>query len=341
MSTNSGQIMVSIICTVFNHERYLEKTIQGFLMQKTSFPFEVIIHDDASTDGSAEIIRNYEKQYPELIRPIYQTENQYSKGIPYDYRYIYPKARGKYYAWCEGDDYWTDPDKLELQVSYMEQHPECAMTAHAGQMCYEDGIIMEEVFRPFTKDQIVPMEEVASRWLFPTASIVYRAELRREEIPFTKDAPCGDVPLALYAGIHGTVYYFDRMMCVYRRGAASSLTNQWKKDPARSISVNERFIGMLDQFDAYTDHKYAKAVDAFRISKEYNNLILRRDIETLRTQRYYDYYGASLKRKAIVTMKVRFPGLTERLQSAIETAKYRRCKKRQTTEVEKQQNETT
>lgn len=329
MNTNTDEIMVSIICTVFNHERYLEKTLQGFLMQKTSFPFEIIIHDDASTDQSAEVIQKYAKQYPELIRPIYQTENQYSKGIPFEHEFIYPQARGKYFAWCEGDDYWTDEKKLEIQVQYMEGHPNCVLIAHSGQLCYEDGVLMDEIFRPFTESKIVPMEEITSRWLFPTASILYRAELRREVIPFTKDSPCGDVPLVLYAGLHGNVYYLDRPMCVYRRGAAASLTNEWKKDIGKSISVNKRFIGMLDQFDTYTGNQYAASIDQFRISKEYNNLILMRDLKTLKTPRYHEYYGSSFKRKCIVWMKIYFPGISRMLISGSEKLRYIRCHRRQ------------
>ena len=100
----NSDIMVSIICKTYNHEKYIEEAIKGFIKQKTSFKFEVIIHDDASTDSTADIIRKYEKEYPEIIKPIYQVENLFRSGIPIDKTYIMPKARGKYVAWCEGDD---------------------------------------------------------------------------------------------------------------------------------------------------------------------------------------------------------------------------------------------
>jgi glycosyltransferase involved in cell wall biosynthesis len=100
-------------------------------MQKTDFPFEIIIHDDASTDATADIIREYERKYPDIIRPIYQTENQYSKGQN-AVLFTFKAAKGNYIALCEGDDYWIDPLKLQKQITEMEKHPECYMSFHPG-----------------------------------------------------------------------------------------------------------------------------------------------------------------------------------------------------------------
>jgi len=116
--------LVSIDCITYNHKQYIRDAIEGFLMQITNFPVEILIHDDASTDGTAEIIREYEKQYPWLIKPVYQTENQYSKHNGIISKIQYARARGKYLAFCEGDDYWTDPYKLQKQVDFLETHPD-------------------------------------------------------------------------------------------------------------------------------------------------------------------------------------------------------------------------
>lgn len=112
----NSEIQVSIICITYNHENYIEDAIKGFLMQETSFSYEILIHDDASTDHTVQIIQKYVKQYPSLIRPIYQSENQYSKGINILSEYIYPQAKGKYIALCEGDDYWTDPPETPKTI---------------------------------------------------------------------------------------------------------------------------------------------------------------------------------------------------------------------------------
>lgn len=129
------QPLVSICSLVYNHEPYLRQCLDGFVMQQTSFPFEVVIHDDASTDGSAAIIREYATRYPNIFVPIYQTENQYSQGKKVSSTFVFPRARGKYIALCEGDDYWTDPLKLQKQVDFLEANPEYGLV-HTGRTRY-------------------------------------------------------------------------------------------------------------------------------------------------------------------------------------------------------------
>lgn len=127
---NTSTPLVSIHCLTYNHAPYIRECLDGFLMQKTNFSIEVLIHDDASTDGTADIIREYEAKYPDIIKPIYQTENQYSKGVKVSATFNFPRAKGKYIAICEGDDYWTDPLKLQKQVDFLESHPDYVMCSH-------------------------------------------------------------------------------------------------------------------------------------------------------------------------------------------------------------------
>ena len=133
--------LVTVCCTTYNHERYVSEAIESFLMQETDFPFEIIVHDDASTDGTAKIIREYEEKYPRLIRTIIQSENQYSKAGLINPRFVFPRARGKYLALCEGDDYWTDPLKLQKQVTFLEENPDYVITYSDFQPFDETGII--------------------------------------------------------------------------------------------------------------------------------------------------------------------------------------------------------
>ena len=143
---NSHDIpLVSIKCLTYNHEKYISQALDGFLMQKTNFPFEIVVHDDASTDKTAEIIREYEKKYPQIIKPIYQIENQYSKpGVSVN-SFIYPKLMGKYIATCEGDDYWIDENKLQMQVDFLERNPEY-------EMCYTNFNIFYQNKNKFDYD---------------------------------------------------------------------------------------------------------------------------------------------------------------------------------------------
>lgn len=115
--------LVSICCLTYNHEPYIKQALDSFLMQQTNFAFEIVIHDDASTDNTAKIIEEYTQKYPEIFKPLLQTENQRSKfGGGMNPRFNFPRARGKYIAICEGDDYWTDSLKLQKQVDFLEEN---------------------------------------------------------------------------------------------------------------------------------------------------------------------------------------------------------------------------
>ncbi|MFT7287552.1 MAG: glycosyltransferase involved in cell wall biosynthesis [Halieaceae bacterium] len=130
---------VSICCTVFNHLEFLEGSIGGFLEQVTTFPFEIIVHDDASTDGSTEFLRDLQSRYPSILRLVIQTENQWSKGFRMLGEHIFPLAKGQFIAICDGDDSWTDPQKLQTQVDFLSTHDDYVL-------CFTDavGILVEE-----------------------------------------------------------------------------------------------------------------------------------------------------------------------------------------------------
>lgn len=134
---NADAPLLSVRCITYNQEQYISQALDGFLMQKTNFPFEVIVHDDASNDRTADIIREYEKKFPKIIKPIYETENQYSKADGSLARIVNAACKGKYIAFCEGDDYWIDEKKLQMQVDFLEKNPEYGM-------CYTDVDIFIE-----------------------------------------------------------------------------------------------------------------------------------------------------------------------------------------------------
>jgi glycosyltransferase involved in cell wall biosynthesis len=133
------EIKVTVCCLAYNHKDYIKYAIEGFLMQKTNFKFEILIHDDASTDGTAEIVKAYSEKYPDKITAILQIENQYSKGIKIFSTYVLPLIKGKYIAFCEGDDFWTNCNKLQKQYDFLESHPDYIAVAHSAQVIREDG----------------------------------------------------------------------------------------------------------------------------------------------------------------------------------------------------------
>jgi len=231
-----AQPIVSIICVTYNHEDYIEDAIRGFLIQETNFPFEILIHDDASTDNTANIIKQYEKQYPKLFRTIYQTENQYSKGNKPGL--ILTKiAKGKYIAICEGDDYWTDSLKLQKQVNYLETHPEVVITTFKAIAKDELGtsnfkeVPAKEYQKSFSAYDLLHNN---SSWL-PTLNCVFR-KIDFGEIPERSKVQAGDKFLTSLLGNYGSSYFHtDIKPSAYRvhsGGVWSRLDNIEKAESA-------------------------------------------------------------------------------------------------------------
>ena len=223
--------LVSIICPTYNHEKYITDAIESFLMQKVEFPIEIIIHDDASTDATADIIRSYEKKYPTIIKPIYQKENQYSKGKPPTY-FIYKRAQGKYIASCEGDDYWTDPYKLKKQVEFLENHPEYIAVTHNVRVVNEYNKLIKNNFNEFKifDEHVYTIRDAEKlKMPFQTASKMYRnIWVKIPEIIFRLYLECnanGDRKNALMLAFMGKVYCMADILAVHRK--IVSLGDSW------------------------------------------------------------------------------------------------------------------
>lgn len=213
-------VMVSICCITFNHAKYIREAIEGFLMQKADFAFEVLIHDDASTDGTADIIREYEAKYPDIIKPIYQKENQYSKGISISATYNFPRAKGKYIALCEGDDYWTDPYKLQKQADFLENNPEYSMCFHNAIECYENKKKENKLFSN-VEDKDYNGIDIYKKWIVPTASVVFKKNCITstfyKNVSSNSNFIHGDIVLFLTCFHFGKLRGISDIMSVYRR----------------------------------------------------------------------------------------------------------------------------
>ena len=261
----SKEPLVSVSCITFNHGPYLRQALESFVNQKTSFPIEVLIHDDCSTDDTIEIIQEYAERYPEMIRPMFEEQNQYSQGISnISGVFNFPRARGKYIAMCEGDDFWSDMEKLEKQAQYMEAHPECAMCCHsAGVVSMDDAFRTVSVLQPFSGSRVLAAEEVISKKEnIPTASLMFRTEYAKTLPQYYYDCPVGDIPLHLYMASRGTVYYFDEVMSMYRMGGAGSWGSSMDSEQAKQKWEKhyQEMQALFGAFDASTDGKYAQAV---------------------------------------------------------------------------------
>lgn len=293
------EVEVSIICTVFNHEKYLRSCLDGLVSQKTTFPFEIIVHDDASTDGSADIIREYEKKYPEIMRPIYQTENQYKIYHKIIKPLCLPVARGRFLAFCEGDDYWTDPLKLQKQYDFMNAHPDYALCACSTK--WQDQITGETRAQgSVSTDMDVPLEDII---LEPNGRIfVFVSYFVKREVYDTLpewDFPIGDYPVAVYSALLGKVHMLADSMCVYRWHAAGSWTERMNGDEQRR-KVSERMIEGLKNIDAFTEGKYSEVIGKRIRKHQYTKALMSHDFRSIRedAELYKMYKARGLTHRA-------------------------------------------
>ena len=259
---DNDKILVSIRCLVYNHESYLCQCLEGFVMQKTNFRFEAIVHDDASTDGSATIIREYAEKYPDIIKPIYETENQYSKRDGSLTRITNAACRGKYIAICEGDDYWIDPQKLQKQVDFLEAHPDYLLCGTNGLILWDNGTNAPEYFnRNFTSRELMP-EDVIGKWPFPTASLMYRRELFALLDSFKCRTYNGDIRIILVALANGRIWSLADITTVYRKNNdANSSTNRIKAKKDHGEFYFGQMIKLYSSYDIYTDHRFKDLIN--------------------------------------------------------------------------------
>lgn len=281
------EIAVSIICNAYNHEKYIRETLESFVMQECNFKYEVLIHDDASTDGTVAIIREYEKKFPEMIFPIYQTENQYSKGISVTKTYQYPRVRGKYIAFCEGDDFWSDALKLQKQYDTMEKHSDIDICAHAASII-KNGKKIGKI-APVSKSQIIPLEMVIAGGgaFVATNSLMYRTSLLKSEMRFEKEVYF-DYVMQIKGALRGGMLYLSDSMSTYRQAVNGSWTMGMVRNPEKWISHLKRVKSMLQILNEETDYQYNQVI--------YNQL-LHEDFEIYCAKREY---GNIWKNKEII-----------------------------------------
>ncbi len=228
-------IKVSISCATYNHKDFIRKCLEGFVMQKTNFEFEVLIHDDASTDGTTEIIKEYEKKYPHIIKPIYQTENQLSQKKTVTERFNLPRAQGKYFAFCEGDDYWTDENKLQTQVDFLDNNPDFSGCFHKS--LRKNIITGEDIcFKPSVEElngkDVFTIHETLSAYFIETCSAMYRWDIYKEELLnlYPKDITNMDSYYIYFFSLKGKIKYIDKLMSV-KTINNSGIWNSLKQSP--------------------------------------------------------------------------------------------------------------
>lgn len=278
--------LVSISCITYNHEAFIADALEGFLIQETNFPFEILIHDDASTDKTADIIREYQVKYPRLIKPIYQTENQYSKRIKVSPTFNYPRAKGRYIAVCEGDDYWVDCRKIQIQSDYLESNSDIVITGH-------DAIIIDENNKTINYSKLPNSHKkdfIGDDLVKNQASILTLSWMFRNVI--TSKAPEGDMVLngdnfmiSLLGHYGGSHYHHDIKSAVYRihRGGVWSAISEKEQIDAQSNTFFwlYRYYQRID-LNSYADYYWHRYTESLFIRLSYLDIFKKVLIKMLR-----------------------------------------------------------
>lgn len=287
---------VSVSCATYNHEKYIANALDSFLSQVTDFPFEIVVHDDASTDKTAKIIREYEEKYPNIVRPIYEKENQYSKFDGSLERIITEKQRGKYIAICEGDDYWCDNKKLQKQYNYLTTHSECSLCCHNTVIHDINGNEAEKTFNDWKDVHILEDEEVFFGWNVHTSSYFYNAQLRKEAFNGTNEIGSrfrfGDFVVLTILRNKGNIVSLPDVMSVYNLNISNGASvRYYKSNKKTEMETLRQRIDYLNEYNKITNNKFKEVVDSriaeltFQISMDKTEL--QHAALVLRKSKYY------------------------------------------------------
>ena len=290
------QVMVSVICSTYNHEKFIRDALDGFVMQKTNFVYEILVHDDASTDGTADIIREYEAEYPDLIKPIYQTENQYSKKAGLVGKIQRDRAKGKYVAICEGDDYWTDPLKLQKQYDAMESNPEIDICAHRADCVTEFDKRYISTIAPANCDTILTPEQVIMGGgnYVATDSLFFRVSLYSNMPEFRKKYSF-DYTLQIHGSLRGGMLYLNDAMSCYRIRRSGSWTSGTMKDKQKRIDSWNGTIKLRNILNQETGYIYDEAIKKADMQAEFMIMKISGKRRALRNHPYYATFSAKQK----------------------------------------------
>lgn len=254
--------LLTVYCATYNHVDFIITAVESFINQNTNFEYKVVIIDDASTDGTTEIIKRYQEMYPNIIHLLIAKENTYRNPKRSEiYRAIKKQFFStKYVAWCEGDDYWNEEKKLQIQVDYMESHSDCVMTMHnAWKEDMRTG--QKELMQNSETERNLSLNELIreKEGIWPTASIVVRKEYFVMNGLFF-DCPVGDRPLELYAAAHGKIHYFNMCMSVYRFMVRGSWSQRILGNFDSELPHSVKMIHFFDEYNKYMDYRYDEII---------------------------------------------------------------------------------
>jgi len=294
----------SIICNTFNHERFIKQALDGFLSQIVDFDYEILIHDDASTDNTRKIVEEYRFIYPDIIKPIYQTENQTQKGLSVSEINV-KRANGEYIAICEGDDYWIDRNKLQKQINFLDDNEAYNCVGHA---CIVKNVNFPNKTKYWSFKKVdckIELEEIIKNrgLVFAYNTVVFRNDSKSYP-DFFKDFRVADVKRVIFSGLNGNVYYFEQAMSIYQVGIRGSWTERVRFNNKRIINHYNDEIKFYQNLNAYTLMKYDQYINLVINQLNYYIKLHRRDKEIFNTKEYSDL---KYHKKAQIVLIIYFP----------------------------------
>lgn len=291
-------ILVSVNCVSYNHEDYIKDAIESVLMQKTNFKYELIIGEDCSTDKTKEIVVEYAKSYPEIIRLITAEKNV---GARENGTRIRKASRGKYIAICEGDDYWLDPYKLQKQVDYLEANPDCTFSFHNAYLDqankketeYKETLINRQNAHYYGENTNYNAGELALLGFIPTSSFIYRKEFLDNPPEWFYSAVVSDNSVKLITTSHGYAHFINEIMGAYRIGVKNSMMDKWRKERGnkdKQLALSKGYIKLYDNFNQYSGYKYESQINKVKIPFELQVVRLEKRKKDLSKSKYKSYF---------------------------------------------------
>ena len=238
--------LVTVILPTHNHKPFIAQAIESVLMQETTFPFDILLHDDASTDGTADICRDYAKRYPDKITLIAQSVNQYTIDRRIQSHILIPKVQAKYTAILDGDDYWVDPRKLQKQIDYLEAHPDCTLCVGGADLVDVENKIVGHI-APYETSRVVDPNDMIKKGggFTATNTIVMPTQLLKSLPKFADYVEAEDIPFQLLGALVGYAYYIADTLMAYRVAVPGSWsTRQYASAMETRIKTSRDLIAL-------------------------------------------------------------------------------------------------
>lgn len=318
--------LVTVIIPTHDHAPFVRRAVESVLAQKTTFSFDVLIHDDASTDGTDAIVKDLAERHPDQISLILQTVNQYKTDKKIQTHILYPRITAKYTAICDGDDLWTDENKLQSQVDYLESHPNCTLCiSGADKIDVNDRVIGAAA--PYDADCVVSVDDMirAGGEFCSSNTIVAPTALLNTQPDFCELTEVEDIPVHLWCTINGYAWYIAKHMAAYRYAVPGSWSVRQNAATRETQATTCRgVIGLLQGFDAYTNGKYKASFEDAILYQEFRIRCIEHDLRALKRPPYRAFYLELPKKRRLRLWLERYaPHLTARGISMIRNRRNR------------------